>query len=127
MKKIYTKLLILACAVVFLNGKAFAMDKKAFKHFKLANEFYANGDISSAEIEYKNALELSGEEISIYLKLARLYSDEQDWNKALEYYKKASKISHSSMRLLDISAIEIYSRTLSSFIFTVDKSLHSIT
>jgi len=93
MKKNLIKILIFLTALWILNTPAFAMTKQTYKHYKAANDFYVADDMTNAEIEYLKAKELSPYDILIYLKLANLYTEQQEWDKALENYKIALKLA----------------------------------
>jgi len=87
------KVLLSILIVILASNSVWAMNKKAYKHYNSAENFYKANDFIRAEIEYRKAAEIDPGELLIYTKLAKLLSEEKQWDKALEIYRKAVELN----------------------------------
>jgi tetratricopeptide (TPR) repeat protein len=68
-------------------------ETETIKHLEVADEFIKEKEYTQAENEYIEALKLDVHNLDIYKKLANLYFDNKDYDKAQETYEYIIKLS----------------------------------
>lgn len=70
----------------------------------------ANKDKDNAEKAFAKAIELDPNLAAIYLNMGKLYEQEEEYEKALEYYKKAYEMEHNTS--VGLTAASSYNRII---------------
>lgn len=78
---------ILFTSILFLNS--------CFRFYNKAYEYYENGNIKEAIIEYEKYIEENPNDFESYENLSNIYEEKKDYIKAIEYIKEVIKVGIS--------------------------------